>query len=113
MRAPDGLALSSRNARLKPAEREQALGLSTGLRRAELAWREGLRDTAELEALARTPGLDYAYARCVDPAGFGTPRPGAALLLVVAATVGGVHLIDNVLLDDGKPDPSPLPQPEP
>ena len=65
---------------------------------------DGLRDAAELEALASTPGLDYAYARCVDPVGFGAPRPGGPLLLVVAARVAGVHLIDNVRLGESVSD---------
>src|SRR5690606_35791041 len=48
VREPDGLALSSRNVYLSAEEREQALSLSRGLRRACEAFADGLRDADAL-----------------------------------------------------------------
>ena len=99
VREPDGLALSSRNAYLDPAQRRRALGLSAGLFRARAAWAAGERDGARLEALARTPGLAYDYAALVDPETFLPPRPGGPALLAAAVRLGAVRLIDNVFLE--------------
>jgi len=98
VRDPDGLALSSRNARLSPTGRLHALGISAGLFRAGEVWGAGERDPERLAATARSSEIDYDYCACVDPAKFGAPRPGGPALLIVAATVEGVRLIDNVAL---------------
>ena len=98
VRDADGLALSSRNVLLDDAERKQALGLSRGLFRARDAWREGERDFDLLAVRARERGLHYDYVACVDPETFLPPASGGPALVVVAARVGTVRLIDNILL---------------
>ena len=98
VRARDGLALSSRNAYLSPAEREQGLGLSRGLFRARSLWERGTRDPAALVEAAREEGLSYDYLEAVDPATFLPPGPRGPLLLIAAARVGKTRLLDNVLL---------------
>jgi pantoate--beta-alanine ligase len=98
VRDADGLALSSRNAYLGPAQRALALGLWEGLRRAREAWEAGEGDLDRIEAAARTPGLDYDYAVCVDPETFDRPGPRGPARIVAAVRVGGTRLIDNVAL---------------
>jgi pantoate--beta-alanine ligase len=98
VRDRDGLALSSRNVYLDPEQRERALGLFRGLRAAAELWDGGERDRARMEAGARTPGLDYDYCACVDPADFGEPGPDGPALLIAAVRVGGTRLIDNAFL---------------
>jgi pantoate--beta-alanine ligase len=103
VREPDGLAMSSRNVYLAPAERARALSLSRGLRAAQARAAGGERDVAALVAAARaivTPDvdrLDYLELRDAD-----TLAPLAALdrpaVLAVAAFVGKTRLIDNVQL---------------
>jgi pantoate--beta-alanine ligase len=81
VRDPDGLALSSRNVRLGPAERHRALALPRALA-------SGDADTAR----AMLTGLDVEY---VEVAPFDPP------VLAAAVRVGGVRLIDNVPLERG------------
>ncbi|MHC4451808.1 MAG: pantoate--beta-alanine ligase [Planctomycetota bacterium] len=97
VRAASGLALSSRNARLSESGRERAAGIAQGLFRARDAFAQGERDPARLAETARSPGIDYEYCDCVDPVDFGPPRTG--FLLVAAARVENVRLIDNLELD--------------
>jgi len=98
VREPDGLALSSRNVRLTPTGRIHALGISAGLFRARDAWDNGERDPERLAATTRAAGLDYDYCACVDPDTFGPMRSGGPALLIVAATIDRVRLIDSVQL---------------
>ena len=103
IREADGLALSSRNAYLKPEERTRALALSLGLLAAKAAFDAGERSTARLLELAQAPLQqvdDLQYLELVDAqtleAHDGTVDRTVALC--VAAYVGTTRLIDNVVL---------------
>ncbi len=108
VREPDGLALSSRNAYLNPAERRAAPVLYRGLQGAVRAYHEGERDPGRLEAAAQAivagePLARLRYAGCVQPDSFEPARPAAGdTILAVAATIGPTRLIDNTIL--GGPD---------
>jgi pantoate--beta-alanine ligase len=80
VRDPDGLALSSRNGRLSPDERERALSLPRAL---------ATRDQRQALALLDRAGVDVDY---VEVAPFDPP------VLAGAIRVGGTRLIDNVVL---------------
>ena len=109
VRDADGLALSSRNARLSPAERERALALPRALEAAERAVAGGERDAAEVAARARAAmapfGVEAEYLTVVDPETLAPlARLDADALLAVAARVGATRLIDNTLLHpNGRP----------
>ena len=107
VRDADGLALSSRNAYLSPAERERALGLSRALRAAEAEVAAGRIDAAAVLAAARAEldahGIDPEYlelrsATDLSPA----ERVNGSTLLAVAARVGRARLIDNTILGGTK-----------
>jgi pantoate--beta-alanine ligase len=105
VREPDGLAMSSRNQRLSPADRERARALSAALRAARDAVAAGERDAAAVTArgaqVMRDHGVEPEYLSLVDSE---TLEPlhrlnGAGGLVAVAARVGDVRLIDNELLE--------------
>ena len=104
VRDPEGLAISSRNRFLAPAERRTALLLPAALRAGQDAAPDGpaaVRKAAgEVLATAADPPLRLDYLALVDPDTFeyvGDEHAGPALLLV-AAWVGPTRLIDNTLL---------------
>ncbi|MGA1983331.1 MAG: pantoate--beta-alanine ligase [Acidobacteriaceae bacterium] len=112
VREPDGLALSSRNRYLSPAERTRALILSRALRAAESLARAGetsaetLRAamlcvfaTADPDPTLNAVPIRLDYAAVVNPdtlQPLADTRNGA--LLAIAAHIGSTRLIDNLLL---------------
>lgn len=106
VREPDGLALSSRNALLDPAERPRALALRAGLDAAERAVAAGERDPEAVRAAAlaamRERGVEPEYFALVHPDTLqAVPTVNGRTLAAVAARVGLVRLIDNTLLTTG------------
>jgi pantoate--beta-alanine ligase len=103
VREPDGLALSSRNSSLSPADRERARCLSKGLLAAQAAFGEGERDSQRLLEITRSQMtevdqlqyLELRDARTLAAVQSLVEQPAA---LCVAATIGPTRLIDNVLL---------------
>jgi pantoate--beta-alanine ligase len=102
VREPDGLALSSRNVRLGPEDRRRALGLSRALNAARDAVQQGERDASRIQALAlaQLGDVEAEYLAIVDPVSF-TPLTtlAAPALVAIAAHVGPVRLIDNLILE--------------
>jgi pantoate--beta-alanine ligase len=103
VREPDGLAMSSRNARLSPREREQALALSEALRAAGQAASAGERSPDALLGAARAAMRERAvtpeYVELVDPDTLqACDELTREALLLVAARIGDTRLIDNALL---------------
>jgi len=95
-----GLALSSRNGYLSPAQREEALLLSATLRKMVLALRAGETDAARLEAegmqALRSAGWVPDYVAVRRQADLQAPRSGDAMVVLAAARLGSTRLIDNM-----------------
>jgi pantoate--beta-alanine ligase len=111
VRDPDGLAISSRNRYLSPAERDTALALSRALRAGAAAAGSGTdailaAAEAELSTAAKAdPPLATDYLALADPETFTHVQAGftGPALLLVAATVGKTRLIDNTAVLIGSP----------
>jgi pantoate--beta-alanine ligase len=104
IREADGLALSSRNRYLSPAERTLALTLSRAVRQVETLVASGERSTSALVAAANAtfaaePAIRVDYIELVNWATL-EPVDAAASgsLFAVAAWVGTTRLIDNTIL---------------
>lgn len=102
VRESDGLALSSRNQRLDPDERQLASALYHALQRVKSAIAAGVSNISELKQLAATqippdPRLRLEYFEIVDPVDF---QPVDAVTGPVVAAgalwVGTTRLIDNM-----------------
>jgi pantoate--beta-alanine ligase len=105
VREADGLALSSRNAYLSPAERKAATVLYRALLRARRAIEQGERDTMRIvtvmrQELAAEPPASVDYAEIVDADSFEPimqlTRP---CLVLLAVRFGATRLIDNMQVD--------------
>ena len=105
-READGLAMSSRNAYLKPEERRAAPVLHRALQAAQAAFDAGERDAGSLRrileaTLAEEPRAMTQYVSVADP---GTllelQGPIDRALLSMAVFIGKTRLIDNVVIGD-------------
>ena len=100
VRELDGLAMSSRNRYLDPAQRELAGVLSAALLAGTHA-ASGGADAALRAAravLSEVPAIDVDYLQVRDPELGPAPLHGAARLLV-AARLGTTRLLDNVAIE--------------
>jgi pantoate--beta-alanine ligase len=104
VRAPDGLALSSRNVYLSAEERQQAPVIQRSLRDAESKLRtqsvsrkmltNGIRSAIERGSLAKVD-----YVAVVDPETLQAKEPKELpVLLATAVFFGATRLIDNILV---------------
>ena len=107
VRESDGLAMSSRNAYLAPADRARAAVLSRALRVAHDAWRAGETRAQELETrmqdeLGKEPGVTVEYIAVVEPESLAPVRiTDATTIVALAARIGRTRLIDNIVLAQG------------
>jgi pantoate--beta-alanine ligase len=104
-READGLAMSSRNVYLNPAERRAATVLYRALQVAQKAYQRGelsaealrkiMEETIQAEPLAR-----LQYVSCADPATLQEweGEIGGTALLSMAVFIGQTRLIDNLVL---------------
>lgn len=106
VREADGLAMSSRNTYLNPAERQAATVLSRALHAARVAYTSGERDAGFLrqimtEVITTEPLARLEYVSCVDPRTLQEIEGefNDQALLSMAVYVGKTRLIDNYLLE--------------
>ena len=105
VREEDGLAKSSRNTYLSPAEREAALVLSRAVREGHRLMEEGERDaktilgamraTIEAEPLARIDYVEMVSWDGIKPVDVAT----SSVLVAMAVYIGKTRLIDNFIFE--------------
>ncbi len=106
VREEDGLAMSSRNAYLSPAERQSALCLSRAIQRARELFAGGERSVVVLTKETRAV-IEQEAAASIDYVEFrdGTmlhelERADGSTLLALAVKIGNTRLIDNTVLGE-------------
>jgi pantoate--beta-alanine ligase len=106
VREPDGLAMSSRNFYLTPAERKAATVLYRALETARAAFLDGEREAGKLrtamsEVLAAEPLARPVYVSAADPETLAELEGRAnRALLSMAVVIGKTVLIDNVVVGE-------------
>jgi len=106
VREESGLAMSSRNERLSDEDRAKAVVLINSLREANRAFEKGQRNAADLaqivdNAIEEEPAAVLDYVSIVDRE---TLQPiekigDSDALIAAAIRIGGVRLIDNIILN--------------
>lgn len=110
VREPSGLALSSRNRRLDEGQRRAAAVLYRGLQAAEKAYQRGERNARRLIEITRheisnEPRIALEYVEIADAETFlplDRLHASAPALLALAARIGGIRLIDNIMLSTAR-----------
>jgi len=109
VREKDGLAKSSRNKYLSPAERRSAAGLNKSLRLAGNLVKRGVKDSrkliGEMKRLISTyrPKIVIDYIAVCDPKTLEHKKTVAgSTLIALAAYIGRARLIDNILVGGKK-----------
>jgi len=105
-REPDGLAMSSRNAYLKPEERRAAAILFRALDGARISISRGerdalrltaaMRETLRMEPLAEPEYVELVDAETLEP----VTRLRGVCLALLAVRIGATRLIDNMLIEE-------------
>jgi pantoate--beta-alanine ligase len=104
VREPDGLAMSSRNVHLSPAERTAAAVLHRALEAGRTLREAGERDAEAIRAavravLASEPLADVEYVSLADDASLvELERVDGPALLSLAVRFGATRLIDNLVV---------------
>lgn len=104
VRETDGLAMSSRNRRLDPAQRAAAVCVSQALRAGERSLHHGVTDTGRLAeviegVVAAEPLAGLEHVAIVDPDDLDPlDRVEGTALVLIAVWFGDVRLIDNLLI---------------
>ncbi len=104
VREEDGLAMSSRNTYLSPAQRQQATAIFRGLRKARRLCESGEYDAAELAAvvldlLREQRDMEIEYVAVCDPETLERIHEVERdAVLLVAVRIGDTRLIDNIRL---------------
>ncbi len=106
VRESDGLAMSSRNSKLSVSARMAAAKLSAALfevrRRVSQGTDPSEAVTSQRNALLSYPDIEVEYLELVDSSSLRAPASESNhLVVLVAAKVGGVRLIDNVEISLG------------
>ncbi len=106
VREESGLAMSSRNERLSAEDRKKAAVIIDSLREAKLAFKKGERNAVHLtemvkDRIAAEPAAELDYVAVVDRDSLqSVDRIGdEETLIAIAVRIGGVRLIDNVILN--------------
>ena len=106
IREADGLAMSSRNQYLSPAERSRATDLWKSLSRVRDLWRSGESDASKLRseglAVLESSGefrVQYLEIRDRESMELIPRVPETGALVAVAAYLGNTRLIDNLMLE--------------
>ena len=104
VREADGLAMSSRNSYLDPGQRQKAACLFRALRLGEELITNGVREPETIRqkmrvVLMQEKGVEIDYVEVADPDRL-TPleRLEGGMVLLLAVRLGGIRLIDNLLL---------------
>ncbi len=103
VREGDGLAMSSRNQYLSEIERQKALSISRALFTAKGEYTQGIRQanrlTTTIQKILLEQHLSIDYIASVDPQTLKTVDVvNGPTVLAIAARVGSVRLIDNVII---------------
>lgn len=106
VREESGLAMSSRNSLLTDDEKEKAAIIIEALREAKLAFKKGERNASDLTEIVKTrvsaeplAKLDYAAVVNRDSLQPIEKIGDEEALILVAAYIGNIRLIDNVILN--------------